>query len=130
MDIIQADAVYKSSHAGKSWTHIGLEDSQVISRIRIHPKNPDLVYVAAFGHPWGANDERGVYRSRDGGKSWQKVLFRNNRSGAVDLVLDRQNPNVLFAAIWQAGRTPWSISSGGEGSGLFKSTNGGDTWSE
>jgi len=135
-DILQGDGVYKSTDAGKTWTHMGLAETQVISRVRVHPQNPDIVYVAAFGHPWGPNEERGVYRSKDGGRSWQKILFRDNRSGAVDLAMDRQNPNILFAAIWQARISPGgavlglAVSSGGPGSGLFKSTNGGDKWSE
>src|SRR5712664_4102519 len=88
-NIMQGDGVYKSNDAGKTWTHIGLTDSQTISRIRIHPANPDLVYVAAFGHPAGPNDERGVYRSKDGGKTWSRVLFRDNHTGAIDLAIDR-----------------------------------------
>jgi photosystem II stability/assembly factor-like uncharacterized protein len=135
-DILQGDGVYKSSDGGKTWTHMGLEETQVISRVRVHPQNPDIVYAAAFGHPYGPNEERGVYRSKDGGKSWQKILFRDNCSGAADLVMDRQNPNILFASIWEARISPGgavlglAVSSGGPGSGFFKSTNGGDTWSE
>ena len=129
-NIMQGDGVYKTTDAGKTWTHAGLADTQAIARIRIHPTNPDLVYVCALGHPYGPNDERGVFRSKDGGKSWQKVLFRSNRSGAVDLSFDPQNPQVVFAAIWDAYRTPWSLSSGGPESGFFKSTDGGDTWAE
>ena len=130
-NMLQGDGVYKSTDGGKTWSHTGLEDTQVISRVRIHPQNPNLVYVAAFGHPYGTNDERGIYRSKDGGKSWQKILFRDNRSGAVDLVMDRRNPGLLFASIWQARvSSGGAVSSGGPGSGLFKSTNGGDTWTE
>ena len=129
-NIMQGDGIYKTTDAGKTWAHVGLADTQAIARIRIHPTNPDLVYVCALGHPYGPNDERGVFRSKDGGKSWQKVLFRSNRSGAVDLSLDPQNPQVMFAAIWDAYRTPWSLSSGGPESGFFKSTDGGDTWTE
>ena len=129
-NIMQGDGVYKSSDAGKTWKHIGLADTQAISRIRVHPANPDVVYVSALGHPYGANDERGVFRSKDGGQTWTKVLFRNDRSGAVDLCLDPKNPNVLYAAIWDAYRTPWSLSSGGAASGLFKSTDSGDHWTE
>lgn len=135
-DILQGDGVYKSSDGGKTWMHLGLEETQVISRVRVHPQNPDVVYVAAFGHPYGPNKERGVYRSKDGGKSWQKILFRDNHSGAADLAMDRQNPNILFASLWQSRISPGgailglAVSSGGSGSGLFKSTNGGDTWSE
>ena len=104
--------------------------SQAISRIRIHPSNPDLVYVAAFGHPFGENEERGVFRSKDGGKTWQKILYRGPKAGAVDLFMDPRNPQVLFAATWEAWRKPWMLSSGGASSGLFKSTDGGETWTE
>ncbi|HZM87569.1 MAG TPA: glycosyl hydrolase [Blastocatellia bacterium] len=129
-NIMQGDGVYKTTDAGKTWSHSGLGDTQAISRIRIHPTNPDLVYVCALGHPYGPNDERGVFRSKDGGKSWQKILFRSNHSGAVDLSFDPKDPRVMFAAIWDAYRTPWSLSSGGPESGLFKSTDGGDHWIE
>lgn len=130
-NMLQGDGVYKSTDAGKTWKHLGLEGTQVIARVCVHPQNPELVYAAAFGHPYGTNEERGVYRSTDGGKSWQKVLFRDNRSGAVDLVMDRTNPRVLFAALWEARVTSsGAVLSGGPGSGLFKSTDGGDTWTE
>ncbi len=129
-NIIQGDGVYRTSDAGKTWTHVGLADTQVISKIRIHPKNADLVYAAALGHTYNPNDERGVFRSRDGGKAWEQVLFRNNRSGAVDLSMDAKNPDVLYAALWEVYRTPWSMESGGPGSGLFKTTDGGNTWTE
>src|SRR5262245_7677745 len=129
-NIMQGDGVYKSTDAGKSWAHSGLSDTHAISRIRIHPKNPDLVYVCALGHPYGPNDERGIFRSKDGGKTWQKVLFRSNHSGAVDLCFDPQDPKVMFASIWDAYRTSWSLSSGGPESGLFKTTDSGDTWKE
>jgi photosystem II stability/assembly factor-like uncharacterized protein len=129
-NIMQGDGVYKSADAGKTWTHIGLADTQAISRIRINPANPDIVYVAALGHPYARNSERGVFRSKDGGHTWQKVLFRDDHSGAVDLCMDPHNPNVLFAAIWDVNRTPWGLTSGGPGSGLFKTTDGGDTWKE
>ncbi|HMG72652.1 MAG TPA: hypothetical protein VK582_04055 [Pyrinomonadaceae bacterium] len=129
-NIMQGDGVYKSVDAGKTWTHLGLTDSQTISRIRIHPTNPDIVYVASFGHPAGPNDERGVYRSKDGGKTWSRVLFRNNHTGAIDLAIDRHHPQVLYAAMWEAYRVSWQMSSGGPGCGLFKSTDGGDTWTE
>lgn len=129
-NIMQGDGVYRTTDAGKTWAPVGLAETHAISRIRIHPANPDLVYVCALGHPYGPNDERGVFRSKDGGKSWRKVLFRSNHSGAVDLSFDPQNPQVMFAAIWDAYRTPWSLSSGGPESGLFKSTDGGDNWIE
>ncbi|MBO0726505.1 MAG: glycosyl hydrolase, partial [Blastocatellia bacterium] len=124
------DGVYKSTDAGKTWKHMGLEDSRVIGRIRVHPKNPDLVYVAAFGHAAGANQYRGVFRSKDGGKTWERSLFKSVKAGAVDLSMDPSNPNVLYASIWEAKRTPYSLESGGPDSGLYKSTDGGDTWKE
>ncbi len=129
-DIIQGDGLYKSTDGGKTWTASGLAETQAIGRIRIHPTNPDIVYVAALGHPFGSNAERGVFRSRDGGKTWQNVLFRSDRAGAVDLCLDPRDPQVLFAGFWEAFRTPYSLSSGGPGSGLFKSTDGGEHWTE
>lgn len=124
------DGVYKSTDAGRTWKRIGLEDTRIIGRIRIHPKNADIVYVAALGHAAGTNEQRGVFRTRDGGKNWERVFFKSNKAGAVDLVLDPSNPNVIYAAIWEAKRTPWSMESGGPDSGLFKSTDGGDTWTE
>ncbi|MEO8034259.1 MAG: hypothetical protein ABI837_07480, partial [Acidobacteriota bacterium] len=131
-DIAQGDGMYKSSDGGKTWSHVGLADSQQIARILVHPVNADIAYVAALGHPYGPNAERGVYRTRDGGKSWQKVLGRDENTGAVDLAFEPGNPNVLYAALWQTRRTPWSIypPSNGPGSGLFKSIDGGDTWTE
>jgi photosystem II stability/assembly factor-like uncharacterized protein len=124
------DGMYKSTDAGKTWKRVGLEDSRVIGRIRVHPKNPDLVYVAALGHVAGPNDQRGVFRSKDGGKTWERVFFKSNKAGAVDLSMDPSNPNVLYASIWEAKRTPYSLESGGPDSGLYKSTDGGDTWKE
>src|SRR5436853_2123837 len=129
-NVMQGDGVYKSMDAGTTWSHVGLADTQAIGRIRIHPTNPDIVYVAALGHPFAPNPERGVFRSKDGGKSWQKILFRSNKAGAVDLTFDPNNPQVLYAAIWEVYRTPWSLSSGGPDSGLFKTTDGGGTWTE
>lgn len=129
-NIMQGDGVYKSVDAGKTWKHIGLGDAQAISRIRIDPSNADVVYVSALGHPFGANAERGVFRSRDGGKTWQKILYKNDRAGAVDLCIDPKNSKVLYAALWDVYRTSWTLSSGGPLSGLYKSTDGGDSWSE
>ena len=129
-NIMQGDGVYKSTDAGKTWKNVGLADSQVISRIRVHPSNPDLVYAAVFGHPAAPHGTRGIYRSRDGGQTWQQVLYRDDKTGAIDLVIDRNDPKVLYAAMWEAYRVAWQMSSGGPGSGLFKSTDGGDTWKE
>lgn len=129
-NVSSGDGVYKSTDAGKTWKHIGLGDTQQIARIRVHPKDPNTVYVAALGHLWGNNNERGIFRSRDGGKTWQNVLFRNAQTGASELSMDPSNPNTLYAGFWQVGRRPWRMDSGGEGSGLFKSTDGGDTWTE
>ncbi len=129
-NIMQGDGVYKSSDAGKTWKRVGLENTQAISRIRVDPKNPDLVYVSALGHPYGPSKERGVFRSQDGGKTWKKTLYRDDHSGAVDLEFDPANSRVIFAALWDVYRTPWMLNDGGPGSGLFKSTDGGDTWKE
>jgi photosystem II stability/assembly factor-like uncharacterized protein len=129
-NVSHGDGVYKSTDGGKTWKHIGLEDTRQISRIRVHPKNPDIVYVAAQGHVWAPNADRGVFRSKDGGKTWQKVLFRSDKAGACDLIIDPTNPNVLYAGFWEVYRKPWTLESGGPGSGIFKSTDGGDTWTE
>src|SRR5581483_5663564 len=119
-----------STDGGKTWAHMGLADTQVIAKIRVHPTNPDLVYVAAFGHHAAPNPERGVYRSKDGGKTWDKILFGDDKTAANELILDPNNPQVIYAALWQAYRNSWEMSSGGPGSGLFKSTDGGDHWTE
>ena len=129
-NIMQGDGIYKSVDAGKTWTHAGLNDSQVISRIRVHPSNPDIVFAAVFGHPAAPHAERGVFKSADGGKTWKKTLFRDDKTGAVDLVIDRNTPDVIYAALWEAYRVSWQMSSGGPGSGLFKSSDGGETWTE
>jgi len=129
-NVSHGDGMYKSTDAGKTWVHIGLAETSQISRVRIHPRDPDLVYVAALGHIYGPNDERGVFRSKDGGKTWEKILFRSDKAGAIDLILDPFNPRVLYAAIWEVSRTPHSLTSGGEGGGLFKSVDGGDIWKE
>ena len=129
-NIMPGDGVYKSSDAGKTWAKVGFANVDAISRIRIHPTNPDIVYVAAFGQYYGPSEERGVFKSTDGGKTWRRTLFRDPRTGAVDLAIDANNPNVIFAALWEAYRIEYQMSSGGPGSGLFKSTDGGETWTE
>ena len=129
-NIMQGDGIYRSADGGKTWKHAGLAGVQAFSRIRVDRMNPDLVYAAAFGKPYAPSAERGVYRSKDGGGHWERVLFRNDSTAAVDLNVDPLNPNVLYAGLWQAYRTPWTMSSGGAGSGLFKSIDGGDTWTE
>jgi photosystem II stability/assembly factor-like uncharacterized protein len=129
-NVSHGDGVYKSIDAGKTWKRTGLEDTRQIARVRVHPRNPDLVYVAAQGHIWGSNEQRGIFRSKDGGKSWERILFRSNKAGACDLVLDPTNANTMYAAFWEVSRTPWNLESGGAGSGIFKSIDGGDTWTE
>ncbi|MBC2838317.1 glycosyl hydrolase [Robiginitalea sp. SC105] len=128
--ITQGDGVYKSTDAGETWTHLGLEETQAVARIRIHPENPDLVYVAALGHPYGENEERGVFRSADGGATWEKVLYVSPKAGAVDLIIDRNNPEVLYATTWEVYRKAWKMWGGGGDSKLWKSTDGGDTWTD
>ena len=127
-NVTHGDGVWKSTDAGKTWTYVGLGDSRQIGRIRVHPKNPDVVYVAALGHTWGPNSERGVFKSENGGKSWRRVLYQSDSAGAVDLAMDANDPSTLYAAFWHAYRQPWKLVSGGSGSGLFKSTDGGETW--
>lgn len=122
------DGVYKSTDAGKTWTHLGLKKSRHIASIQIHPQNPDIVWVAVQGAAHNATQERGVYKSIDGGKTWKKTLFVNADTGACDLSLDESNPRILYAGMWEHRRFPWTVKSGGEGSGLYKSVDGGETW--
>ncbi len=129
-NVSHGNGVWKSLDGGKSWKQMGLEDSRRIPRIRIHPTNPNIVYAAVLGHLFGANQERGVFKSTDGGTTWKRVLFVNEEVGAVDLVIDPQSSNVLFATTWKIKRTPFSLESGGEGSGIWKSVDSGDTWTE
>ena len=122
------DGVYRSDDGGRTWSHRGLSATRHISRVRIHPEDPDRVYVAALGHAFGPNPERGVFRSTDGGRHWERVLFVSENAGAIDLHLDPHNPRILFAALWEGRRTPWGFTSGGPDSGLHVSRDGGDTW--
>ncbi len=125
-DWTYGDGMYRSTDAGKSWTHIGLDDARHIARIVVDPRDPDRVFVAALGHASGKNATRGVYRSSDGGKTWQRVLFTNDSTGATDVEMDPSNPRILFASLWHMQRSPWGFTAG-NGS-LWKSTDGGDTW--
>jgi photosystem II stability/assembly factor-like uncharacterized protein len=129
-NIMAGDGIYKSTDAGKTWTHVGFGEKQTISKIRVHPTNPDIVFAAVFGNYSVPNDERGVYKSTDGGTTWRRVLFRDNKTAAIDISVDRTNPSVMYAAMWEAFRVEYSMSSGGPGSGLFKSTDGGENWTE
>ena len=129
-NVSYGDGVWKSSDAGKTWQYMGLKETQQISRIRLDPRDPNVAYVAALGHVWAPNAERGVYKTTDGGKTWNKILFRNDSTGAAELVMDPSNPDVLYAGLWQAGRKPWLLVSGGAGSGIFKTTDGGAHWTE
>ena len=124
------NGVYKSTDAGKTWTHVGLDNAGQISRIEVHPTNDDIAFVAVQGKIWAPSEERGVYRTVDGGKSWQHVLKINDDTGASDLSMDPTNPRILYAAMWHHGRKPWFIKSGGDGGGIYKSTDGGDTWNK
>ncbi len=131
-DLAVGDGLYKSTDAGKTWSHLGLRDAQQITAIVVDPKNPDRVFIAAEGHPYGPNAERGVFRSLDGGKTFEKVLYKDENTGAADIVMDPSNPQILFAALWAARVAPWEVRSGEyfiiPGSGLYKSTDGGDNW--
>jgi len=129
-NVSHGDGVYRSTDAGRTWEHVGLRDTRHIGKIRIHPKDPDVVYVAALGHAFGPNAERGVFRSTNGGKTWDKILYKSERAGSHDIALDPTNPRVLYAAIWQAQRYPYTLIDGGPDSGLWKSTDGGDTWTD
>ncbi len=122
------DGVYRSNDGGKTWTNIGLKDSRHIGKVIVHPTNPDVAFVAALGHAYGPNTERGIFRTRDGGKTWEKVLYFDDRTGGIDIVFDPQNPHVLFAAMWEGYRRPWMLNSGGDKDGLYRSNDDGTTW--
>lgn len=129
-NISHGDGVYKSMDAGQTWTNVGLRDSSQIGKVWVDPQNADLVYVAAIGHPYGPNQERGVFRSADGGKTWEKILYVNEKTGAADLAVDPRNSKVMYASTWQVLRQPWDIYEFGPGSGIYKTTDGGDTWKQ
>ena len=129
-NIVGGNGVYKSIDAGTTWKLVGLPDTHAIGRLIVNPRNPDIAFVAALGHPFADNEERGIFRTLDGGKTWQKVLYKDAKTGGIDITFDPTNANILYAALWQAKRTPWSMDSGGPGSGLYKSIDGGTTWKE
>ncbi|MDQ6858897.1 MAG: glycosyl hydrolase [Chloroflexota bacterium] len=129
-NVSHGDGVYRSTDGGKTWAHLGLEDTRNIGKVRVHPQDPDTAYVAALGHAHGPNLQRGIFRTTDGGKTWKKVLSRGTKAGGIDVSIDPTNPRIVYAALWEAIRRPHQLISGGEGSGLFKSTDGGDTWTE
>src|SRR5437763_15818042 len=126
-NVAAGDGIYKSVDGGKSWTHVWTQEGQIGTMV-VHPKNADVAFAAVLGHAFGPNPERGVYRTRDGGKTWQQVLKKDEWTGASDVALDPGNPHIVFAGLWQARRRPWEMTSGGPGSGLYVSRDGGDTW--
>jgi photosystem II stability/assembly factor-like uncharacterized protein len=127
-NVSEGFGIWRSDDAGRSWRNLGLKDTRHIIRIITHPKNPDIVWVAAIGHLFGPNEERGIFKTVDGGKTWKKVLYVNNQTGCSDLIMEPGNPSVLYAGTWRILRTPYSLESGGDGSGIWKSTDGGETW--
>ncbi|MBX7214307.1 MAG: hypothetical protein K1X39_09890 [Thermoflexales bacterium] len=129
-NVSHGDGVYKSTDAGATWTNVGLAETRHIARVRVHPTNPDIVYVAALGNAWGPGKDRGVYRSIDGGATWKQVLFKSPRAGAIDLSMDPRNPRILYATLWHAQRQPHRLDSGGADSAIYRTTDGGDTWTE
>jgi photosystem II stability/assembly factor-like uncharacterized protein len=127
-DMIPGDGIYKSTDAGNSWTYAGLRETHSISKIVVSPQDPNVLYASSMGHVFVPDPDRGVFKSTDGGKSWKKILFVDNQTGAIDLVMDPGHPQVLYATMWQAQRLPWGLISGGPGSGLYKTTDGGEHW--
>ncbi len=129
-NVMQGDGMYRSRDAGKTWTHIGLENTKAISKVVVHPSDENVVYVAALGNPYAPNEERGIFKTTDGGQTWEKILFKDEKTGAIDLVLDPSNPEIMYASFWEVYRKPWKLWSGGPGSSLYKSTDGGNSWEE
>jgi photosystem II stability/assembly factor-like uncharacterized protein len=129
-DLTYGTGVYRSTDAGHTWQFLGLGNTQQIGSIRVHPTNPDIAYVAAIGHAYGPNPERGIFRTMDGGKTWKKILFINDSTGGNDISIDPSNPRIIFASMWKFERSPWGMEAGGGRSGLWKSTDSGDTWTE
>ncbi len=129
-NVSHGDGVYRSTDAGKTWTHLGLAATRNVGKVRVHPHDADTVFVAALGHAHGPNRDRGLYRSRDGGVTWQKILSRGEKAGAIDLSIDPNNPRIMYCTFWEANRTFWQLTSGGPGSGIFRSSDGGDTWTD
>ncbi len=130
-DLSVGDGIYKSTDAGKTWTHLGLRDGQQIPKIEVDPKNPNRLFVAVLGHPYGPNEERGIFRSTDGGQSFQKVLYKDENTGGKDVDIDPSNPDIVYAVMWEARQGPWENGAwGGSGGGIFKSTDGGNTWKQ
>ncbi len=129
-DLTYGDGMWRSTDGGQRWQHLGLEDARHIAAVRVDPRDPELVYVAAMGHAFGPNATRGVFRSQDGGKTWKKVLFVDDSTGAIDLGVDPANPRILYAALWKAQRFPWGFAAGGGKSGLWKTSDGGETWTD
>jgi len=125
----QGDGVYRSVDGGKSWTHSGLPDAGQIGGLVVDPRDPDVAFVAALGHPFGPNPERGVYRTRNGGADWERVLFISDSTGAVDLAMNPANPRIIYAGMWRAERKPWTMISGATEGGIYRSTDSGETWS-
>ncbi len=127
-NISHGDGIYRSLDGGKTWKNLGLRDSRAIGKVIVNPTNPDIAFVAALGHPYGPNTERGIFRTTDGGKTWEKVLYKDENTGGIDVAFDPHNANIIFGALWQARRTSWSMDDGGPGSGLYRSNDGGTTW--
>src|SRR6266540_4355795 len=128
-NVAAGHGIYKSTDGGKTWAHVWKQEGQIGTMV-VHPQNPDIAFAAVLGHAFGPNPERGVYRTHDGGKTWQQVLKKDSDTGASDVAIDASNPNTLFAGFWQARRFPWDLQSGGPGSGLYVSRDGGDSWKQ